>query len=248
LVSRSGLDCQVSDARQIGEDEKTKSVFYELACAGSEGFVIGEPAKGSKFPLVVYNCLEAATSKSAAKYGATCRLPENDDPKAGIAALVAKYQPGCRMTDARGIGHSDAGTALEVACQGGAGYVIQASYPLSDAKPARFSPCAGVRPDMNLQCTLTGAAATRTYLASLVAKTGKSCDLKAYRFVGFGVGINDNGDAYYEVACAAGDGFMLDVVAAGEVYPTPCDTADYIAGGCKLTKAGNARAGRGGSP
>ncbi len=242
LVSEAGLDCRVSDARLIGEDSKTRSIFYELACDGAEGFVIGEPAKGSKFPRVIYNCLEAATSKSAAKYGATCRLPENDDPMAGIAPLVARLQPSCQMTNARAIGHTDTATALEVACQGGAGYVVQASFPLSVAKPATFSPCAGVRPAMTLQCTLTDAAAARAWLASLVVKAGKPCQLSAYRFVGFGVGINDKGDAYFEVACAAGDGFMLDVDVAGDVYPTPCDAADQMAGGCKLTKVRKPRA------
>jgi hypothetical protein len=237
LVSQSGIDCQVSDARKIGEDEKTKSIFYELACTGSEGFVIGQPAKGSKFPMVIYSCLEAAQSKRAAKNGAACALPENDDPKAGIAPLVAQYEPGCQVTNARAIGHSDTATALEVACQSGAGYVVQASYPLSDSKPAIFSPCAGIRPDMNLQCTLTDAGATHTYLASLVVKAGKPCDMKAYRFVGLGVGINDNGDAYFEVACVDGSGLMLDVDGAGDVYPTSCEQADDIAGGCKLTKA-----------
>jgi len=248
LISQSGIDCPVSDARQIGVDEKTQSTFYELACTGAEGLVIGQPAKGSKFAIVIYSCLEAATSKDAAKDGAICRLPENDDPKAGVAPLVAEYEPSCQMTNARGIGHSDTATALEVACQGGAGYVVQASYPFSDAKPATFSPCAGVQPDMNLQCTLTDAAATKAYLSSLVVKAGRSCDLKAYRFVGFGFGINDNGDEYFEVACAAGEGFMLDVVPASDVYPTPCNTADNIAGGCKLTKAHNAQAHQGDSP
>jgi hypothetical protein len=241
LVSQSRIDCQVSDARQIGEDLKTKSIFYELACNASEGFVIGAPAKGSKFPMVIYSCLEAAGSKSAARYGATCRLPENDDPKAGIEALIAKYRPSCRVTNARAIGHSDTGTALEVACQDGAGYLVQASYPLSGAKPASFSPCAGVRPDMNLQCTLTDAAATNTYLAGLVGRAGKTCEVNAYRFVGLGRGISDNGDAYYEVACAGGGGLMLDVDSAGGVFPTACAGADYIAGGCKLSKPARGR-------
>lgn len=233
VVSQAGLDCQVADSRKIGEDEKTKSLFYELACKGAEGFIVGMPAKGSKFPMVVYSCLEAATSKTAVKNGATCRLPENADPKAGIAPLVANDHPGCVVTDARAIGHTDTATALEVACQGGAGYVVQASFPLSIVKPAKFTPCAGLRPDMHMQCALTDASAANTYIASLPAKAGKSCAVTSHRYVGFG----DDGDDYFEVACAAGDGFMLDVDAAGHVYPTPCAQADYIGGGCKLTKA-----------
>src|SRR5436309_2816915 len=44
LVSSAGIDCQVSDARLIGEgtDAKTKakSSLYEVACTNSEGYLI----------------------------------------------------------------------------------------------------------------------------------------------------------------------------------------------------------------
>jgi len=231
LVSQAGLDCQLSDSRKIGEDEKTGSIFYELACKDAEGFIVSQPAKGSKFAMVIYTCLEAANARKVVKNGDACRLPENADPKAGIAPLIAERHPGCRMTGARGVGHTDTSTALEVACEGGAGYIVQASFPLSNAKPAVFKPCAGIQPGMTLQCTLTDPAAADAYLASLLAKAGRPCAVRAHRYVGFGADDDD----YYEVACAGGGGFMLDVDAAGDVYPTPCAAADYIGGGCKLT-------------
>lgn len=233
VVSQAGLDCQVSDARLLGADRKTKGLFYELACKGAEGFIVGLPAKDSKFPLVVYTCLEAALAKNVVKAGDACRLPENADPKAGIAPLVAQNQPSCHMTDARAIGHTDTATALEVACAGGAGYTVKAAYPLSTSKPATFSPCAGLQPGMTLQCVLTDAAATNAYVASLVARSGKPCQMRDHRYVGVG---SSDGDSYYEVACQGGGGFILDVDAGGNVYPTPCDQADYIGGGCKLSK------------
>ena len=232
LVSQAGLDCQVSDSRKIGEDEKTGAIFYELACKGAEGFIISQPAKGSKFARVIYTCLEAANAKKVVKNGDACRLPENADPKAGVAPLVASGRAGCRMTAARALGHTDTATALEIACEGGAGYIVQASFPFSNAKPATFKPCAGIQPGMTLQCTLTDAAGARAWLASVVAKAGKSCVIKDHRYMGFG----NDGDDYYEVACQAGGGFILDVDAAGDVYPTPCADAAYIAGGCKLSK------------
>ena len=232
LVSQAGLDCQVSDSRKIGEDEKTGSIFYELACKGAEGFIVSQPAKNSKYAMVVYTCLEAENAKVVVKAGDACRLPENADPKAGIAPLIAGGRPSCRMTAARALGHTDAATALEVACEGGPGYIVQASFPLSNAKPATFKPCAGIQPGMTLQCTLTDAASARAWLVSVVAKAGKPCAIKEHRYMGFGA----DGDDYYEVACQAGGGFILDVDAAGDVYPTPCADAAYIAGGCKLSK------------
>src|SRR6202012_4369537 len=69
LVSQGGLDCQVSDARKVGVDDKTGATFYELACKGGEGFIFGEPAQKSKYPIVIYSCLEAATSRSAIRFG-----------------------------------------------------------------------------------------------------------------------------------------------------------------------------------
>lgn len=239
LVREARLDCHVSDARWIGYDDRTGGAFYELACRGGEGFIVATPKPDPKKPpqlIRVYSCLEAAGAKKAIANGAGCRLPGNADPKAGIAALVASDHPGCKMTDARAIGHTDASTMLEVACEGGAGFIVQASYPLSGDEPAVFTPCAGYQPGMTLQCALTGAAATDAWIASLVAKTGKRCQLKGHRYVGLGIGLSDKGDAYFEVACQGGAGFMLDVDAAGNVYPTPCADAGYMAGGCKLTK------------
>ncbi|HEY1425382.1 MAG TPA: hypothetical protein VGF50_01805 [Caulobacteraceae bacterium] len=239
LVREAALDCRVSDARRIGYDERTGGAFYELACRGGEGFIVAAPKPDPKQPpqpLRVYSCLEATSAKQAIANGAGCRLAENADPKAGIAALVAAVHPGCRMTDARAIGHTDAATMLEVACAGGGGFIVQASYPLSGERAATFTPCAGYQPGMTLQCVLTPASAADAYLAGLVAKAGKPCQLKTHRYVGLGVGLSDTGDAYFEVACQGGTGFMLDVDAAGNVYPTPCDQAGYMAGGCKLTK------------
>jgi hypothetical protein len=232
LITSVGLDCQLADARLIGTstDPKTKvsQNYYEIACTNAEGFVIATPVKAGTGDTLAYTCLEVAAAK-----GATCILPANADPKAGIAALVAQHQPGCQMTAARGLGHNATVTVLEVACQGGAGYIVDGSYPLSASKPATFNPCAGITPGMSIQCTLTDAATTNAYVASLVAKMGKPCDMKDHRYVG----ADAKGIAYFEVACQDGKGYMMEVNLTGAVAPIDCVVADNIGGGCTLTNS-----------
>jgi len=232
IITSVGLDCQLADARLIGTstDPKTKVAlnYYELACKSAEGYVVSVPVKVGTGDTAAYTCLEVAAAK-----GATCVLPENADPKAGLAALVAQDQPNCQMTGARGLGHNATVTVFEVACQGGAGYIVDASYPVSLSKPATFNPCAGITASMTIQCTLTDAATTNAYVAAIVAKMGKPCDMKDHRYVG----ADAKGVAYFEVACQDGKGYMLEVTLTGAVAPIDCAQADNIGSGCSLTNS-----------
>jgi hypothetical protein len=232
IITSAGLDCQLANARFIGlsNDPKTKvsQNYYEIACKNAEGYVVSVPAKAGAGDIQAYTCLEVATAK-----GATCILPENADPKTGLTALVAQDQPNCQMTNARGLGHNATVTVLEVACQGGAGYIIDASYPLSLSKPATFNPCAGITAGMSIQCTLTDAATTKGYVTALVGKMGKPCELKDDRYVG----ADNKGVAYFEIACQDGKGYMMEVASNGNVAPIDCAVADGIGGGCTLTNS-----------
>ena len=232
IITSVGLDCQLADARLIGTstDPKTKVAqnYYELACTNAEGYVVSVPVKAGTADTQAYTCLEVAAAK-----GATCILPENADPKAGLTALVARDEPGCQMTNARGLGHNATVTVLEVACQGGAGYIVDAPYPVTLSKPATFNPCAGITAGMSIQCALTDAATTNGYVATLVAKMGKPCDVKDHRYVG----ADAKGVAYFEVACQDGKGYMMEVALTGTVSPIDCAVADNVGGGCTLTSS-----------
>ena len=232
IITSAGLDCQLADARLIGisTDPKTKVAqsYFEIACKNAEGYVVSVPVKAGTADTQAYTCLEVAAAK-----GATCILPENADPKAGIAALVAQDQPNCQITNARGLGHNATVTVIEIACQGGAGYIIDGSYPLSLSKPATFNPCAGITAGMTIQCALTDAATTNAYVTGLVAKMGKPCDMKDHRYVG----ADSKGVAYFEVACQDGKGYMMEVTLTGAIAPIDCAVADGIGGGCTLTSS-----------
>jgi len=239
VITQAGIDCNLANARLLGKstDPKTKvaSSYYELACKDQEGFIVAVPEKGGQDQI--YTCLEVANTPTS---GAQCILPENADPKQGLKALVAKNKPNCDVTAARAIGQTTDRTAtvFEVACQGGPGYNIQASFPVSASKPAQFAPCFVLPADSPMKCTLTDAATSAAYVNALTAKMGQPCNVKGQRYVG----ATQDGSTFFEVACDNGKGYMIEQVANGDVKPAiDCAVADGIGGGCTLTNARQAQ-------
>ena len=239
VITQTGVDCDLANARLLGKatDTKTKisSSYYELACKDQEGFIIALPDKGGT--AQIFTCLEVANTPTS---GAQCVLPENADPKSGLHALVAKDKPGCTLTDARAIGQTQdrSATVFEVACQGGPGYVVDASFPVSASKPATFAPCFAISADSAMKCTLTDAASSAAYVDALAAKMGKPCTVKDRRYVG----AASDGSSFFEVACQDGKGYMIEQASTGDVKPAiDCAYADNIGGGCTLTNARQAQ-------
>ena len=240
VIKAAGIDCQLADARYIGEatDSKTKvtSKYYELACKGAEGFIVSMPEKAGPLPMI-YSCLEVAGSHNASL---SCILPGNADPKAGLQPLIAKYKPSCQMTDARALGQTQDRkvTVFEVACQGGPGYIIDASFPVSANQPAQFNPCYAFAPEAN-RCTLTNQAAQEAYIAAMVAKIGKPCTMTNHRYIG----STASGATYFEVACQEGKGYVFEQKPDGSIgQVADCAIADsVISGGCTLTNARQAQ-------
>jgi hypothetical protein len=235
VITQAGVDCNLANARLLGKsvDPKTKisSSYYELACTNQEGFIVATPDKGGQ--ALIYTCLEAANNPAS---GAKCVLPQNADPKQGLAPLVAKYKPSCQMTNARAVGQTTDRTAtlFEIACQGGPGYSVQTSFPVTASKPAIFQPCFAVAATSALKCTLTDDATSAAYINTLLAKLDKPCTLKDRRYVG----ATNDGSNFFEVACQDGKGYMVEQAPNGELKPTiDCAVADNIGGGCTLTNA-----------
>ena len=235
VIAAAGLDCQPANARFLGKstDPKTKisSSFYELACVNQEGFIVAVPEKGGQ--AEIYTCLEVANNPSS---GAQCILPQNADPKQGLVALVTKNRPSCQITAARAIGQTTDRTAtvFEVACQGGPGYNVQTSFPVSAAKPAQLTPCFAIPAASSIKCTLTDDATSTAYITNLVSKMGKPCQLKDRRYVG----ATGDGETFFEIACQDGKGYMIEEAANGDVKPAiDCAVADNIGGGCTLTNS-----------
>lgn len=240
VVQAAGLNCQVSDARLVGKskDPKTKAEtsFYEVACGSNMGFIL-QAAAGA--PPAAFSCIEMAQpAGQPAKEGAiTCVLPGNADPKAQLAPLLATAGVQCLPEKARGIGQTKTNTILEVACQGGSGYVLIASAPLDTTKPAEAQNCLNFdESGGNVKCELTDRA-TRLAVVDTLAKSA-NCVVKDRRFIG----NSKDGADFFEAACQDGKGYIFKV-SKGQLSQTwGCAQAQGILGGCTLTDARQASA------
>jgi hypothetical protein len=220
-VQKQGLNCTVTDAYYIGQSTGAdKSQIYEVACQQGLGYVILAGAQPK-----AYDCVAAASQKTLA-----CRLPANADPKQGLKPVIAAAGVTCTPTQARYVGSNTTETVYEVACQEGPGYILEAPAPGQTAA-ATGIPC--IQAPSNMACTLTSAAQNQAYLAALVSKAGRTCQVSGSRYLG----ADKEGVAYYEVGCGAQAGFVLGANKAGAVSRVlSCGEAQAL-GGCQLTSA-----------
>ncbi|MFN3584085.1 hypothetical protein [Phenylobacterium sp.] len=232
IAQAAGLGCQVSDARLIGEDKKSKTAYFEIACAtGGMGYVLQAPAEGAP---TVFSCIEANTPPEPGKPpAAPCMLPGNADPKAAIGPMMEKAGVACVPEQVRGIGQTKSNTYVEVACQGGTGYVLAASAPLDPAKPAQPQNCLLYdEAETNIKCTLSDKAARLAIVDKLAATN--NCAIKDRRFVG----ASKDNSTFFEASCQDGKGYIYKVGLNGQLAETyDCAKATAILGGCTLTDA-----------
>ena len=240
LVTAAGLDCQLADARFIGDSSdpktKVKSSFYELACSNNEGVILD---KTSDPAPSVFTCMEVAAPGPDGKPNSLqCALPGNADPKAGLLPYIAKSGKTCTPDKVRPIGHSASKTVFELACHEGTGYVLVTSSPPRLDKDIEVDPCVSFDPNGNIKCELTDRATQLKVVDQLAAQSGKNCTVKDRAYVG----ATKDGSAYYEVACQDGKGYVLEQAANGSLQKTiDCASADFLNGGCKLTDARQAK-------
>jgi hypothetical protein len=242
VVTASGTDCQLDDARLVGEatDPKTKvkQTVYEVACKASEGFLMVKKADA----VSTYTCLQADQPQADGKPGATqCILPGNADPKAGLAPFIAKTKITCAPSKIRAIGQSAANVFFELACSDNpGGYVLITANPMRQDKPVVANPCVMIPDTANIKCELTDRATQLSVVDRLSAASGKPCVIKDGGR-GF-IGAAQSGKVYYEEACSDGKGFVLVQAPNGAFADAvPCAEADAIFGGCKLTDARQAK-------
>jgi hypothetical protein len=242
LVSAGGLDCQVADARLIGEgaDPKTKAkqTLYELACTGNEGLLVMKKVDA----VSAFSCLQADQPGPDGKPSTTrCILPENSNPTAQLGPYMQKAGVTCDPDKARAIGQNATNAFFEVACANGAGgYVVETSAPMSPQKPVVANPCIMVPEGGNISCTLTDRAAQLAIVDKLNSAANKNCTIKDGGR-GF-LAAAQSGKMYYEAACQDGKGYVLVAAPNGSFAEAiPCADADQYFGGCKLTDARQAK-------
>jgi hypothetical protein len=239
LISAGGLDCQLADARLVGEgtDAKTKAKtsLYELACTGNEGVLVQKSGDA----VQAFTCEQANEPGPDGKLNPTrCLLPGNADPLAGLAPYIAKAGKPCTVSKARALGQSSTNAVFELACENGSGWILAISAPPRLDKPASMDPCIAYPADGNISCKLTDRTAQLAVVDKLVAASGKPCTVKDRSYVG----ATNSGAMFFEVACQDGKGYMIEQGADGGFKSAvDCAAADSIAGGCKLTDARQAK-------
>jgi hypothetical protein len=242
LIAASGTDCQLDDARFIGDatDAKTKAkqAAYEVACKGSEGFLMIKKADG----VSSYTCLQSDQPGPDGKpSGTQCLLPGNQDPKAGLLPFIAKTKIACAPDKMRAMGQSPTKAFFEVTCTDNpGGFIVITSAPLRLDQPVIANPCVMFAETANIKCEMTDRAKQLSVVDKLNAASGKPCVIKDDGR-GF-IGAAQSGKVYYEEACSDGKGFILVQAANGGFSDAvPCAEADAIFGGCKLTDARQAK-------
>lgn len=242
LVQAAGSDCQVSDARYIGQasDPKTKAktTLYEVACTGSEGLLVQEISTEPK--PGIFTCEEAASAASTGNKGATqCLLPENANPVEGLKPFIAKSGVNCTPDKVRALGHSGTNAFFELAChEGPPGYILEISAPPRLDQKVTAEPCLMFEPTNSVHCELTDRASQMAIVDRLTSQSGKPCTIKDRGFIG----VSASDTTYYEVSCTDGKGYVLEQAANGAfVKAIDCINADAIAGGCKLTDTRKAK-------
>lgn len=238
LVATVGLPCQVVDARLVGKTEdkkaKTSTSYYEVACAtGGMGYVLQAPVGGT---ATAFTCIEANTPPEPGKPSALpCLLPGNADPKSALTPMLAKAGVQCVPENVRGIGQSKINTYVEVACQGGTGYVVVASAPFDAAKEIQAQNCLNFDDGAgNIKCALTDKASRLAVVDRYAADAKNGCVVKDRRFVG----AAKDGANFFESACQDGKGYIYKIDGRGALAQTwDCAKAQGILGGCELTDA-----------
>jgi hypothetical protein len=167
LIAALQLPCDVSAAQLVVsgtrklEGKDTPVSVYETACSQSLGYLL--ESQGSATPVSI-SCLTAEEQRAAdvakgKEPGFFCKLPENRDVYAIVAAQIAA---GCKVRQLQWLGRSEAAHSeySEVACEDGKGYVLSVALPGSQARPA-VTNC-GEESKLGVHCRLTQTASTAT--------------------------------------------------------------------------------------
>lgn len=228
VATAASINCQVTQANLLGQSAEGNSL-YEAACATGPGYLLvsSTPPIASDCVLIAAAATTARAADPAANVGPQCTLPANQDTKRFIMGYAAPAGVTCTVDDGAVVGRNAEGAVIyEIGCAGTDGYHIRNLNGVWSKDE-----CIQVI-SRNLACNLTTPserlATVKGWLAGSDAAT---CDVQDTRYMG----TNTNG-SFYEVKCAAGDGYIArlnDARAVQQVYP--CATAQRIGDGCKLT-------------
>jgi hypothetical protein len=198
LVGSLKLSCDVTNAqlvvsgtRRVGGRDTPVRVF-EVACSHGIGYLL--ETQGAESPVAI-SCVaaEEARAADAAKGkepGFFCKLPENRDVNASVAALIASDKGAeCAVQRLQWYGRSESTHAdySEVACQDGKGYLLRTDAPGSSGNTTVMS-CAEAS-QQGFHCRLTESESseptvTLETLKTALAQHGVTCKIDPIRLIG----------------------------------------------------------------
>lgn len=235
LATGAGLGCQVTQASYLGSAAEDTPA-YEAACATGPGYILvgSTPTQGMDCVRLAGQAEMDRAGDPAANVGVQCVIPQNVDILRVVGPYATEAAVPCAADQGAFIGKSGDNPIYEVGCAGADGYWIE-----RQATGWKKTECAVVL-SLNGACRFSTASEQAATLKSrLVDTEAAACDVTASRYIG-----SSGGSGIYEAKCSAGNGMILRFspsFALQQIFP--CETAQAIAGGCRLTTAPAAPAG-----
>lgn len=200
LLQSLQIPCELSAAKLVvagtrkpksgGREVETR--VYEAACHGGMGYVL--ETQGTETPIAI-SCLSAEEARAAdvAKGSEPtffCKLPENKNVYATVAALIAAGSGAqCEVRTLQSFGHSESTHSdySEIACTDGKGFMLRMVQPGFPAQTAVMSCSEAAK--QSIKCKLTDAGpvevpVTVQTFKDVLAQKGVACNIGQLRLIG----------------------------------------------------------------
>ena len=229
LFAASGAQCQLTEAKLLGQTaDKTK--IYEAACAAGPGYIVlaTTPPQASDCLVLASSAEQTRARDPEADVGTQCSLPANDNAMAVFTAYAKDAGLPCTVDQGAVIGSKPGGSIVyEIGCAGADGAQINKTA----AGAWEVASCLELASASSTCRFTTQSEQIATLKIWLAGSDAAACDITQARYMG----KNANG-AFYEAACNGGEGVIARLNAQHAVEQVfPCATAQQIGGGCKLT-------------
>jgi hypothetical protein len=200
LLQALRVSCEVSDAKLVvagtsrpasgGKEVETR--VYEVACAGSMGYLLERV--GKEMPIAI-SCLSAEEARAVdvakgKEPSFFCKLPDNTNVYAMVTSMIAAgVGAQCDVATLQLYGRSESTHSeySEVACKDGNGFLLRIAQPGFQADTVVMS-CAEAA-KQNIKCRLTDAGpvevpATLQTFKEALAHNGVTCEIGKIRLIG----------------------------------------------------------------
>ena len=227
VVAQAKRQCDVNNARMVGQNPATKNSIVEIGCSNGPGF-LAETAGNGAFVRAL-DCDKVQ--------GVTCQFTDVSTLQAANqAALMTRVRNAglgdCTPGQVRVIGaEAKSGReVVEVSCSNrpyGAIAILGSQVsPRAEVYDCLFAPrWAG-------ECTLTQASAAYPRVSSALRLRGKNpnCSITNARWMG----VTPQAENWFEIACQDGRSFLIDYRGNGQVASMlTCREGAGIGGGCR---------------